>query len=87
MGFVKLGFRPEEIGTHSIRSGGAMVGMSDLQVMFFGRWKPLAFLNYIRSQVDRFHSGFSTQIVKSPHFPPHPCTRSQAGRTLVSQQA
>ena len=43
-------------------------GMSDSQVMFFGRWKSLAFLNYIRSQVDRFHSGYSTQIVRNPHF-------------------
>ena len=43
-------------------------GMSDSQVMFFGRWKSLAFLNYIRSQVDRFHSGYSTQIVQNPHF-------------------
>jgi hypothetical protein len=73
MGFAKLGFRPEEIGTHSIRSGGAMAyyllpGMSDSQVMFFGRWKSLAFLNYIRSQVDRFHSGYSTQIGQNPHF-------------------
>ena len=73
MGFEKLGFRPEEIGTHSIRSGGAMAyyllpGMSDSQVMFFGRWKSQAFLNYIRAQVDRFHSGYSTQIVQQPHF-------------------
>ena len=43
-------------------------GMSDSQVMFFGRWKSLAFLNYIRAQVDRFHSGFSTQIAMNPHF-------------------
>ena len=73
MGFEKLGFRPEEIGTHSIRSGGAMAyyllpGMSDSQVMFFGRWKSQAFLNYIRAQVDRFHAGYSTKIVQSPHF-------------------
>ena len=73
MGEQSLGFKPSEIGTHSIRSGGAMAyyllpGMSDSQVMFFGRWKSLAFLNYIRSQVDRFHSGFSTQIAMNPHF-------------------
>ena len=73
MGFAKLGFRPEEIGTHSIRSGGAMAynllpGMSDSQVWFFCRWKSLAFLNYIPSQVDRFHSGYSPQIVNNPHF-------------------
>jgi hypothetical protein len=73
MGFHRLGFKPTEIGTHSIRSGGAMAyylipGMSDSQVKFFGRWKSLAFLNYIRSQVDRFHSGFSNQIAAQPHF-------------------
>ena len=73
MGAIKLGFEPEEIGTHSIRSGGAMAyyllpTMSDSQVMFSGRWKSLAFLRYIWSQVDRFHSGWSTQIVQNPHF-------------------
>jgi hypothetical protein len=73
MGSPTLGFQPSEIGTHSIRSGGAMAyyllpGMSDSQVMFFGRWKSLAFLKYIRAQVDRFHSGFSTQIAMNPHF-------------------
>ena len=73
MGSQTLGFQPSEIGTHSIRSGGAMAyyllpGMSDSQVMFFGRWKSLAFLKCIRAQVDRFHSGFSTQIAMNPHF-------------------
>ena len=70
MGSVKLGFEPDEIGTHSFRSGGAMSyyllpSMSDSQVMFF-RWKSLAFLRCM--QVDRFYSGWSTQIVKNPHF-------------------
>ena len=87
MGAVKLGFEPEEIGTHSIRSGGAMAyyllpSMSDSQVMFFGRWKSLAFLRYIRSQVDRFHSGWSTQIVLNPHFRNIPSLNPAQARLL-----
>ena len=73
MGPETLGFQPTEIGTHSIRSGGAMAyyllpELSDTAVMFFGRWKSLAFLKYIRTQVDRFHKGHSTKIALQSHF-------------------
>ena len=73
MGEKRLGFKPEEIGTHLIRCGGAMAyflipGCTAEQVMFIGRWKSNAFLRYIRDQVDRFHNGWSTQIVSNPHF-------------------
>ena len=42
MGAVNLGFKPEEIGTHPIRSGGAIAyyllpNMSETQLMFFDR--------------------------------------------------
>ena len=42
--------------------------LSDTAVMFFGRWKSLAFLKYIRTQVDRFHKGHSTKIALQSHF-------------------
>ena len=73
MGSEVLGFKPEEIGTHSIRSGGAMAyylldKTDSTAVMFFGRWKSTAFLHYIRSQVDTFWKGHSTNIVENAHF-------------------
>ena len=73
MGPEVLGFHPDEIGTHSIRSGGAMAyflipGMTDSRLRYFGRWRSDSFLDYIREQVDRFKKGFSTHILKHKHF-------------------
>ena len=73
MGEEVLGFHAHEVGTHSIRSGGAMAyflipGMTDSRIKYFGRWNSDAFLDYIREQVDRFRKGFSTYILKHKHF-------------------
>lgn len=73
MGFDTLGFRPCEVGTHSIRSGGAMdyfllPELSDTAVMFKGRWKSTAFMRYIRPQVDQFMAGHATKIVNNGHW-------------------
>ena len=73
MGEASLGFRPDEIGTHSIRSGGAMAyylvpNIKESTIMFIGRWKSNAFLAYIRDQVDKFRTGLTTHIVSNPHF-------------------
>jgi hypothetical protein len=50
-----LGFPPDDIGTHSIRSGAAMAiylaGASVFTIMLIGRWSSDAFLGYIRRQV------------------------------------
>ena len=46
-----LGFGPNEIGTHSIRSGGAMsmklANISDTTIRLIRRWKSDSFLKYI----------------------------------------
>ena len=43
-----LGFPPDEIGCHSLRSGAAMAmklaGVSEYTIMIIGRWKSMAFL-------------------------------------------
>jgi hypothetical protein len=55
MGSDRLGFGPEEVGTHSNRSGGAMsMFLSSTPVytiMLIGRWSSDTFMRYIRKQV------------------------------------
>ena len=53
-----LGFKKEQIRTHSIRSGAAMaIYLGECPVytiMLIGRWSSDAFLRYIRKQVEQF---------------------------------
>ena len=68
LGFDRLGFHPEEIGCHSIRSGAAMVIISPKRVqtytvMLQGRWCSDAFLRYIRKQVQEFSQGVSEAMI------------------------
>jgi hypothetical protein len=55
LGHEKLGFHPEEVGTHSNRSGGAMgmflAGTPVYTIMLMGRWSSDAFMRYLRKQV------------------------------------
>ena len=67
-----LGFEPDEIGTHSIRSGSAM-GMYLAEVpvytiMLIGRWSSDAFLRYIRKQVEQFSHNVSRRMIQHQHF-------------------
>jgi len=58
IGSARLGFEPEEIGTHSLRSGAAMemylAGVPVYTIMLIGRWSSDAFLRYIWRQVEQF---------------------------------
>ena len=51
LGKAQLGFDPNEIGLHSLRSGGAMAmflsGISTIVIRRIGRWSSEAFLEYI----------------------------------------
>ena len=81
-----LGFLPEEIGCHLLRSGAAMAmklaGVSEYTIMIIGRWKSMAFLEYIRKQVAEFsinisdrmidHTNFYTTPDANPHSMPAP---------------
>jgi hypothetical protein len=53
-GKAKFGFDPMEIGNKSLRSGSAMGLLlqkcSPIKIMMLGRWKSMAFLDYIRTQ-------------------------------------
>lgn len=67
IGEEKLGFLPERAGTHSIRTSFAMqlhlAGVKDHIIMLQGRWKSLAFLKYIRLQVQELSKELSVQMV------------------------
>jgi hypothetical protein len=62
-----LGITKNDIGLHSIRSGGAMAmflsGTSVVIIMRVGRWSSEAFLEYIREQVENFTTGVSQNML------------------------
>jgi hypothetical protein len=72
MDSTKLGFKANEIGTHSLRSGGAMAmklsGAEDSTIRLLGRWKSDSFLKYIRKQVLQFSSNISRRMLEQEHF-------------------
>ena len=67
-----LGFTKDDVGLHSIRSGGAMAmflsGVSDIIIQRVGRWESTAFMEYIREQVETFTYGVSTKMLKYESF-------------------
>ena len=72
VGEEKLGFKIDDIGTHSIRSGAAMqmfLGESPVYViMMIGRWSSDAFLKYIRKQVEQFSHNVSRRMLRFEFF-------------------
>ena len=72
VGIESLGFSKEEVGLHSIRSGGAMAmflsGTSVIIIMRVGRWSSEAFLEYIRDQVESFTLDVSMKMIKCEEF-------------------
>ena len=83
IGFDQLGFHQYEIGSHSLRSGGAMIlhqaGKSDSTIKVIGRWRSDDFLIYLQGQVATFTKGVSvatkqvmwfTSTARPPQQPP-----------------
>jgi hypothetical protein len=72
IGEESLGFQKNDIGLHSIRSGGAMAmflsGTPVIIIMRVGRWSSEAFLEYIRDQVENFTCGVSKNMLKYEEF-------------------
>ena len=67
-----LGFGPEEVGTHSVRSSLAMQlylqQVPPYTIMLIGRWRSDAFLSYIEKQCREFTKGMSTIMLKLNSF-------------------
>ena len=63
----KLGFRAEQVGTHSQRSGAVMamyLGECPVYtIMMIGRWSSDDFLRYIRKQVEQFSHNVSHRMI------------------------
>ena len=72
LGMEELGFDKDDIGLHSIRSGGAMAmflsGISVIVIQRVGRWSSEAFLEYIREQVESFTLDVSKNMLKYEEF-------------------
>ena len=72
IGFQKLGFYPHEIGSHSLRSGGAMTlhlaGVSEHTIKIIGRWRSDAFLIYLQGQIASFTKGVAAAMAKVQWF-------------------
>ena len=72
IGFHALGFYPHEIGTHSLRSGGAMTlhlaNISDSTIKIVGRWRSDAFLIYLQGQIATFTKGVAAAMAKVQWF-------------------
>ena len=68
IGEDKLGFKAEQVGTHSQRSGAAMamyLGECPVYtIMMIGRCSSDAFLRYIRKQVEQFSHNFSRRMIR-----------------------
>ena len=66
IGFTRLGFHPHGIGSHSLRSGGAMTlhqaGQSESTIKVIGRCHSDAYLIYLQGQVDTVAKGVSAAM-------------------------
>ena len=55
LGLRRQGIKAEDVGSHSLRAGGAMAmklnGCDMVQIMKAGRWTSLTFLTYIHNQI------------------------------------
>jgi hypothetical protein len=72
LGVDDLGFGPDDVGTHSNRSGGAMAmflaGTPIYSIMLIGRWSSDAFMRYIRKQVLEASHGISAKMLTYEDF-------------------
>jgi hypothetical protein len=100
LGHEKLGFHPEEVGTHSNRSGGAMgmflAGTPVYTIMLMGRWSSDAFMRYLRKQVLSLSHGIANKMLTYEEFYTVPDfvhtsadgdTRSRNNTNLASTQS
>jgi hypothetical protein len=72
IGETKLGIHHLEVGTHLIQSGAAMAmylaGVPIFSIMLIGQWLSLAFLKYIRKQVQEFSFIISSKMIQVQSF-------------------
>jgi len=66
------GYKEEDVGSHSLRSGGATAlyinGFDAMAIQRAGRWTSDTFMMYIHSQLDVVSRGLSEAMAKKTHF-------------------
>jgi len=64
------GYKEEDVGSHSLRSGGALYiyGHDAMAIQRAGRWTSDTFMTYIHSQLDVVSRGLSDAMAKKTHF-------------------
>ena len=66
------GYDLKRIGSHSLRSGGAMhlklAGHDNDIIMKLGRWSSNTYLHYIQSQIGELTAGIATDMARLLHF-------------------
>jgi hypothetical protein len=71
-GKTKLGILCSEVGTHLIRSGATiamyLTGVPIFSIVLIGHWSSLAFLKYVRKQVQEFSHGISSKMIEIQSF-------------------
>ena len=71
-GLESQGFDLTRIGTHSLRSGGAMAlrlaGYADATIKNLGRWSSNTYLLYIQTQIAQLSHGVATSMARRLHF-------------------
>ena len=72
VGSETLGFTKEDVSFQCFWSGGAMAmvlsGTKDLKIQKLGRWRSLAFMEYIRDQIESFTLGVSQGMIEFKEF-------------------
>jgi hypothetical protein len=88
-----LGFTSKDVGTHSNRSGCAMMmylaGTPVYTIMLVGRWLSDAFLRYIEKQIKEFTFGVSERMLLSNNFyniPVRPWTQTDTANSRSTGQ-
>jgi len=65
-GAANAGYDPDLVGSHSLRSGGAMAlfqqGIEAASIMKYGRWTSTSFLTYLHEQVDILSKGVAQKM-------------------------
>ena len=66
LGLPSQGITLNDVGTHSLRAGGAMAlklnGICDTTIKKAGRWRSMAFLQYIHNQIGHLAAGVSSPM-------------------------
>jgi integrase len=78
------------IGLHSLRATAAMAmylsNVPVFTIMLIGRWRSLAFLSYIRKQVEQLTTGVSARMLTVDHFHTVNVSRNHTGSNPVGDQ-